>query len=260
MSQDPHRPVRACIFDMDGLLINSEDIITDCINEILHEYGKPPLPWSIKAQLQGRTLQDASQVLLSWAQLPISMEEYQRQLKTLHQKYFPTTQPLPGVSDLLAKLGADQRIELALATSSNREKFALKTDHLHDLFAVFPLSRRVLGDDPRILPGRHKPAPDIYALALQCINDDLAAKRQAQILPEECLVFEDSLQGVEAGVQAGMRVIWCPHPALVEEMKRQEDPTLSHDSSHLSRRYDERSVQVVMTLSDFNTGSHGIEI
>ena len=47
-------PVRACLFDMDGLLIDTEDIYTKCNNVILHEYGKPSLPWKIKAQLQGR--------------------------------------------------------------------------------------------------------------------------------------------------------------------------------------------------------------
>ena len=39
---------------MDGLLIDTEDIYTKCNNVILHEYGKPSLPWKIKAQLQGR--------------------------------------------------------------------------------------------------------------------------------------------------------------------------------------------------------------
>lgn len=46
--------VRACLFDMDGLLIDSEDIYTTITNQILQEHGKPLLPWSIKAQLQGR--------------------------------------------------------------------------------------------------------------------------------------------------------------------------------------------------------------
>ncbi|KAF6241074.1 hypothetical protein HO173_000868 [Letharia columbiana] len=46
--------VRACIFDVDGLLINSEDIYTDIYNNILHSYGKPDLPWSIKARQQSR--------------------------------------------------------------------------------------------------------------------------------------------------------------------------------------------------------------
>ena len=45
-------PVRACIFDVDGLLINSEDLYTDIYNNILHSYGKPDLPWRIKAKQQ----------------------------------------------------------------------------------------------------------------------------------------------------------------------------------------------------------------
>lgn len=46
--------IRACLFDMDGLLIDSEDKYTLITNEVLAMYGKPDLPWSIKAQLQGR--------------------------------------------------------------------------------------------------------------------------------------------------------------------------------------------------------------
>lgn len=46
--------VRACLFDMDGLLIDSEEKYTLITNAILQEYGKPLLPWEIKAQLQGR--------------------------------------------------------------------------------------------------------------------------------------------------------------------------------------------------------------
>lgn len=46
--------IRACLFDMDGLLIDSEDKYTMITNEVLQMYGKPNLPWSVKAQLQGR--------------------------------------------------------------------------------------------------------------------------------------------------------------------------------------------------------------
>lgn len=44
--------VRACIFDLDGTLINSEDIYIEIYNNILHEYGKPDLPWSVNARMQ----------------------------------------------------------------------------------------------------------------------------------------------------------------------------------------------------------------
>lgn len=58
--------VRACLFDMDGLLLDTEDIYTACNNVILQEYGRPKLPWKIKAQLQGRP---APQVCFSFALL-----------------------------------------------------------------------------------------------------------------------------------------------------------------------------------------------
>ena len=46
--------IRACLFDMDGLLLDTEDLYTKCNNIILNEYGCPNLPWKIKALMQGR--------------------------------------------------------------------------------------------------------------------------------------------------------------------------------------------------------------
>ena len=45
--------VKACLFDMDGLLINTEDIYTETLNETLAEFGKGPLTWDVKIKLQG---------------------------------------------------------------------------------------------------------------------------------------------------------------------------------------------------------------
>ena len=53
-------------------------------------------------------------------------------------------------------------------------------------------------------------------LALETINRDVRAAGGVEILPEECLVFEDSVPGVEAGRRAGMRVVWCPHPEILK--------------------------------------------
>lgn len=126
----------------------------------------------------------------------------------LQQKYFPTTQPLPGAVSLLHTLSRGG-IPMALATSSHTRNFELKTAHLANTFAVFPLKMRVLGDDTRIAPGRGKPAPDIYLLALELLNQSIRKEgREPEIRPEECLVFEDSVPGVEAGRRAGCQVVW----------------------------------------------------
>ncbi len=47
-------PVRACIFDVDGLLINSEDIYTEAMNNILHEYGRPAKQQSRGTQVSSK--------------------------------------------------------------------------------------------------------------------------------------------------------------------------------------------------------------
>src|ERR1700733_12458682 len=48
-----------------------------------------------------------------------------------------------------------------------------------------------------------------------------------EITPEECLVFEDSVPGIEAGRRAGMRVVWCPHPGLLGEYQGREKEVLA---------------------------------
>ena len=114
---------------------------------------------------------------------------------------------------------------MALATSSHGEMFASKTGHLK-MFEVFTSRYRILGDDPRLPKGKGKPCPDIYLLALQAINDTLP-KGVRKVELDECLVFEDSVSGVEAGRRAGMRCVWIPHPDLVNEYKGMEKEILA---------------------------------
>jgi pseudouridine-5'-monophosphatase len=234
---------------MDGLLLDTEDIYTLCVNMILEKYGKGTLPWSIKAKLQGRPGPAANKLFHDWAELPITQEEYITENTALQKKLFPNTKPLPGITDLLGHLGRTRywdvkegaaaehaknndrdseprRVHIALATSSHLGNFKVKTNHLEELFAVFPSHRRVLGDDTRLTPGRGKPLPDIFLLALKTINDSLP-EGETPIKPEECLVFEDSVPGVEAGRRAGMRVIWCPHPMLKNEYAGREEEVLA---------------------------------
>ncbi|KAL8716780.1 MAG: hypothetical protein Q9225_005918 [Loekoesia sp. 1 TL-2023] len=219
-------PVRACLFDMDGLLLDTEDIYTLCNNVILRECNRPDLPWNIKAQLQGRPGPEAGEIFHAWAQLPIPRAEYIRKNTELQRKHFPSAQPLPGVPELLKTL-SERGVQLALATSSHTANFKLKTLRLETLFGFFPEEQRLLGDDARIPPGKGKPAPDIYLLALETINSRLRKKGKAEIKREECLVFEDSVPGVEAGRRAGMRVVWCPHPELLKEYKGREKEVLA---------------------------------
>ncbi|KAI1080645.1 HAD-like protein [Whalleya microplaca] len=216
-------PIRACLFDMDGLLINTEDLYTLCADIILTKYGRPRLPWSIKAQLMGIPGSSHGDTFHNWAQLPISREQFHQEQTEQHRIHFPECKPLPGVEKLLSDLKAAKNtdglpVEIALATSSERRNYEMKTSHAETrtVFDLIPENHRVLGDDPRVRRGRGKPAPDIYLLALNSINDGLP-EGVPQIAPNECLVFEDAVLGVEAGRRAGMRAVWVPHPGLAAE-------------------------------------------
>ncbi|KAH0551679.1 hypothetical protein GP486_007103 [Trichoglossum hirsutum] len=165
-----------------------------------------------------------------WAQLPISPAEYQEKAAALHREKFTYTQPLPGAPTLVHNLAyrSAPQVHIALATSSHRANYNVKTQHLGHVFSAFHDERRVLGDDPRILAGAGKPAPDIFLLALQTINDGIRGDgNEPEIKPEECLVFEDSVPGIEAGRRAGMRVVWVPHPGLLKEYHGREGQVLA---------------------------------
>ncbi|KAK7900186.1 hypothetical protein LTR67_003932 [Exophiala xenobiotica] len=236
-------PIRACIFDMDGLLIDSEDAYTHVTNTILRENGRPDIPWHIKAQLQGRPGPAAGKIFHSWAQLPISHDEFMKRQIELQAEAFRHCKPLPGVENLLRRLqnaytrshgamspaAAGSKVHLALATSSHSRNYEIKTKKMKHLFDVFPERHKILGDDHRIPKGRGKPLPDIYLLALEAINETIMSEGDGErpIEPRECLVFEDSVPGAEAGRRAGMRVVWCPHPGLLEVYRGREEEVLA---------------------------------
>ena len=280
-------PVRACLFDMDGLLLDTEDLYTLCINVILEKYGRPSLPWSIKANLQGRPGPEANRIFHEWAQLPINEADYVAEYSALQAQHFPSAKPLPGVERLLGDLGRTRwwdlkssadtrngdaavnkphRVHIALATSSHAGNFAVKTQNWTELFSVFETNRRVLGDDARIQPGRGKPLPDIYHLALKTINDSLEPGEKP-ITPEECLVFEDSVPGVEAGRRAGMRVVWVPHPMLKKEYEGREKDILAgrmgaagHVDTHQLGEHDDGWGEYLTDLTDFPYEKYGMTI
>ncbi|KXJ92747.1 HAD-like domain-containing protein [Microdochium bolleyi] len=238
----PPPPVRACLFDMDGLLLNTEDLYGLCANTVLLRHGRPALPWSLKAKMMGVPGSSTGDVFHEWAQLPISREQWAAEQREQQQLHFPECQPLPGVEELLRNLrrarasgggsgGPEAQgypIQMALATSSEEFNFNLKTSKptTKAVLGHIEQRHRVLGDDPRVAKGRGKPAPDIYLVALQSINDTLP-ENVTQIRPEECLVFEDSVIGVEAGRRAGMQVMWVPHQEIAAQYRGKEEEVLA---------------------------------
>lgn len=205
---------------MDGLLINSEDIYTIVISELLARYQKGPLTWDVKYQLQGLTGLAAAQRVIDHYGLPsdVTPEYVVAENLKRQTELFPSCQFMKGALELLQYL-SESECEIGLATSSSRNTFKLKTENLKEGFALFG-DRIMTGDD--VAPGRGKPQPDIYLQCLEKINKERALLGKDQIEIDECLVFEDGLPGVRAGVSAGAYVIWVPDRRAVAVMKPEE--------------------------------------
>jgi pseudouridine 5'-phosphatase len=257
---------------MDGFL-NTEDIYSLCADNVLTKYGRLQLPWSIKAQLMGVPGSSTGDVFHSWAQLPIPREQFAREQSEQQQLHFPECKPLPGAEKLLSDLKDahntnGRQIAIALASSSEKYNYDRKASlpETKKLLDIFREDRRVLGDDPRVQHGRGKPAPDIHLLASQTINS-IFEDRATKIVPEECLVFEDSVPGVEAGRRAGMRVVWVPHPGLAAEFRSREKEVLAGriwlvkigDEWQLGD-IDDGWAEYLPSLEDFPYEEFGIEI
>ncbi len=186
------------IFDMDGVLLATERIYTEVTQDIVGRFGKT-FDWSIKSNMVGRPSIESARYLVKTLELPIGPEEYLAEREGAFQARMPEAEPMPGAVELVRKLAA-RRVPLAVATSSHREMFELKTRRHKEWFDLF--DHIVLGDDPRIERG--KPAPDIFLLAARELGAD----------PETCLVFEDAPSGVEAARAAGMMVVGLPDPGI----------------------------------------------
>ncbi|KAK9477828.1 HAD-like domain-containing protein [Lipomyces japonicus] len=231
LSPSPSPPIRACLFDMDGLLINSEEIYTAVVNQVLAEHGKGPLPWAIKAELQGLPGPFAAKRLIEWSNLPYTPDELFAKTSGLQKQLWSNTRPMPGAHELLKYL-VSKNVPIALASSSHTHNYNLKTAHLQDMFSLFT-KHKVLGDDPRIPLGRGKPAPDIWLVALDSLNADIE-NEQDHIKPEECLVFEDGIPGVVGAKAAGSQVIWIPDPRILNEFEHKKHEIIGEYGEILS--------------------------
>ncbi|HRC63162.1 MAG: HAD-IA family hydrolase [Dehalococcoidia bacterium] len=182
------------IFDMDGVLLDTEPHYTAASTEVCRRYGRE-FTYAHKSRMLGRRALAAADWLVAELGLPLTGEAFLLEREPILDALFATAGPMPGAFELTAHLSAGG-VPHAVASSSSRRNFAIKTAAHADWFARF--NAVVLGDDPEVHEG--KPAPDIF----------LVAARRLGAPPEACLVVEDSPAGVAAARAAGMRVVCVP--------------------------------------------------
>ena len=187
--------IRAVIFDMDGLLINSEPFWARAELEIFPKYGVNLTIDDCK-MMQGVSIRE---VVAYWhKKFPWtgpSIEQVAQDITArVEQLIVEQGELLPGVVEVL-EFFRNKNIPMAVASSSNPEliELVLRRFEIIDYFKFFHSAK---------FEKAGKPAPDVF----------LTTAIKLDVLPQECLVFEDSYNGVLAAKRANMTVVAVPYP------------------------------------------------
>ena len=186
------------IFDLDGVLLDTEPLYTQATAAVAARFGKV-YDWSVKRDCIGRGTLEAARIIVEALGLPLPPEALVHERERLLTALVARAPAIAGAEAFTRAL-AGRGVPLAIATSTEAPLYAIKAAPHRGWLAMFGAA--VCGDDPRV--ARAKPAPDIFLVAAQ----DLGA------LPASCVVFEDSPFGVETARAAGMQVIALPDPAM----------------------------------------------
>lgn len=189
----PSSPIRAVVFDLDGLMFNTEDVFFLAGSELLRRRGFE-MTREIMTAIIGRRPHEGFTILVERLALKESVEGL---LAESTEIFFGLLnehlRPMPGLHDFIT-LVESLKLPKGVATSSRR-------GYLEDLLGRFSLQSRfgmtLAAED--VTQG--KPNPEIYLLAASRLG----------VAPHEMLVLEDSEAGTRAGVTAGAVVVSIPH-------------------------------------------------
>jgi HAD superfamily hydrolase (TIGR01509 family) len=184
--------IEAVVFDLDGVVVDSEQVWDDVREQLAKERGGR---WheGAQADMMGMSSPEWSAYMHDEIGLPESPEEINDEVvRRLLERYRESLPLLDGAVAAIHRLA--DRFTLGVASSSNRSiiELVLERAGVAGLFAAVVSSEEV---------ARGKPAPDVY----------LEAARRLGVEPERCAAIEDSSNGLRAAHAAGMRVVAVPN-------------------------------------------------
>ena len=191
------KQVQAVIFDMDGVIFDSERLVIECWKVVAAEHNIPDIV-EICMRVQGNNREETGKRFREKYGKDFPYETYKKEVTALFlDRYGEGRLPMkPGVVEILKELRRNN-IPLALASSTRSDIVKLEMAEAN----LLPYFDAVLGGD--MVP-HSKPEPDIF----------LAAAAALQVEPKCCYVLEDSHNGIRAAYRAGM------HPIMVPDMQK----------------------------------------
>lgn len=179
--------IEAVIFDLDGTLVDSMWVWKAIDEEYFQEHGLT-VPEGLQQRISGMSFSETAEFIKTEYQISDSIEEMKDTWNRMAEEKYATVVPLkPGAMEFL-RLLKEAGIRTGLATSNSRHlaEIALEGRGIRDMIDSVHTACEV---------SHGKPEPDIYLL----VAKDLG------IEPKRCLIFEDIVEGIQAGKRAGMR-------------------------------------------------------
>jgi HAD superfamily hydrolase (TIGR01509 family) len=185
--------IAAVVFDLDGVIVDSEQVWDDVRERYVHEVGGTYIA-SATRDMMGMSSVEWSRYMAEALGVPGTPEEINAAIvQRMLERYGEAPPLIPGAVDAVRRCA--NRWPLAVASSSNPELIEVVLDAagLHDVIPLVVSSQEV---------ARGKPAPDVY----------LEAARRLGVDPRTCAAVEDSHNGIRSAKAAGMRVVAIPNP------------------------------------------------
>jgi HAD superfamily hydrolase (TIGR01509 family) len=191
-AMSPQNPRAAVIFDLDELLIDSKPIWRAAEEKVFIAMGRE-YSLDVARSYKGRNSFDVAATLYRLFHPPGSLRTYQDLMRSSLVAEYARADiiAMPGAVDLVRRL--DGLVPLAVASGSPREGI----DKALERMGIRPCFKTVISSES---VANGKPAPDVFLKAAEILGAD----------PAQCLVFEDSLHGVQAALAAGMKVFAVP--------------------------------------------------
>ncbi len=183
-------PCRGVIFDMDGVLVDSEAFICRAACRMFGELGQTVQPEDFTPFIGTGENRYLGGVAEKYG-LAVDIDQIKRRTYDIYLEIIQgELEPLPGVHDFIQKC-RDLGKRLAVASSADRRKVVGNLNEIGLAPELFDAV--IVGEDVE----HKKPAPDIFLLAAE----------QLRLTPEQCLVVEDAVSGVAAAKAAGARCL-----------------------------------------------------
>ena len=181
------------VFDMDGVIFDSERAVMQCWKEVASRHNIPDIEKAILA-CTGTTMVRTREIMLNLYGTDFPYDEYARESSAIfHSRYDGGRLPMKqGVKELLTFLKEHNK-KIALASSTRQQ---VVTDELRDAGIIEYFDRIICGD----MVSRSKPAPDIFLKACEELN----------ISPSDSYAIEDSYNGIRAAHAGGLHPIMVP--------------------------------------------------